>query len=208
MPAETGGEESAVGEEESMNSKGVIDGLKANYPAGLHPSEQQQRDMMRTMKALKYGPVELQKLYDELLRRCEFFPKVADIISCASAIALPLRPKTRERVWNCVEVDGRQYAIDKGFMEWESAEAREERWMKAKDSMYWKDGGREYYQQGFFEATGHLEGTIAGSVIPIPGSGYENVSEANVDEITGNSGLVDSCGVEWQFEESGSIEDL
>lgn len=75
-----------------MNARAFIDGLKANHPNNL-PTEQAEKDMLRVLFRLGFAPEQLQRLYDETLRICNFFPKIYDLDVAISNLSL-VSPKS------------------------------------------------------------------------------------------------------------------
>jgi hypothetical protein len=71
-----------------MNSRELINGLKANYPESTYPSELHEKDMLRTIMNFGYTSTDLSNLYDELLKTCNYFPKVFDIHRCSQALGI------------------------------------------------------------------------------------------------------------------------
>jgi hypothetical protein len=66
----------------------LLDGLKANYNQALHPTETQEKDMLRVLRNIGYSEPQLDLIYDELLRTCEYFPKIFDIHNAGSTLRL------------------------------------------------------------------------------------------------------------------------
>lgn len=115
-----------------MNSKEFITGLKANWPVSLHPTEYSEKDLIRTLRTLHYNPNQLQKIYDEVLKECEYFPKIHDIIRAANKFCFPTSEKKSlpDPVFKYFEKDGYSYAkkIENRYPE--TREEEQERWNK------------------------------------------------------------------------------
>jgi hypothetical protein len=113
-----------------MNAKILMAGLKANYATGLHPSDLHEQDFIRTLRNMGYGPEQLELLYNELLKTCEFFPKVFDIHRCAGALNLKRPGKT--------ELDTTRELID-GFADHKDGAMTFQEWLA--------DGGMDQIMQ-------------------------------------------------------------
>lgn len=111
------------------NPKELMSSLLVHYPESLHPSDQAQKDMIRTLSKLKYSPKQLDDLYDKLIQECNYFPKVYDLITQASNLNLSTRERQPNTVFKTWRDDrGRTWAKPVGTEFPESAEAREERY--------------------------------------------------------------------------------
>jgi len=71
-----------------MKIEKLIEGLKANYPESQHPTEVRQKDFVRTLKNMGLSAEQHELLYNELLRKCEFFPKVYDLHAVVGSLAI------------------------------------------------------------------------------------------------------------------------
>ncbi len=71
-----------------MTSKDLLEGIKANYPTSTHPTELGERDFIRSVRSFGFIDSQLDKLYDELLATCDFFPKVHDLYRCVKKLGL------------------------------------------------------------------------------------------------------------------------
>lgn len=71
-----------------MNPKMLLEGLKQNYPESTHPSEIKSNDLLRALKNVKLTDDQYEDLYNEILKKCDFFPKVSEIYSCYAALGI------------------------------------------------------------------------------------------------------------------------
>ena len=78
-----------------MEISKVLEGLKANYAPGLHPTEVAERDFVRTLRNMGFQTDQLDRLYDELLSSCDFFPKVFDVHQAVLKLGLT-RPERNQ----------------------------------------------------------------------------------------------------------------
>jgi hypothetical protein len=102
-----------------MNLERMYDGIMANYPASTHPQENGKRDFIRTLKNFGFSDSQYDKLYDELLASCDFFPKVHDLYRCVKKLALE-RPGTNEALRTKQLLDAQKESEKDGitFNEW------------------------------------------------------------------------------------------
>ena len=102
-----------------MDVKTLIEGLKNNYPVGVHPTEIAEKDFLRTLRNMGFAPDQLDKLYDELLASCSFFPKVFDIHSAVFKLGL-VRPEQDavQRTANMLEGYQDHVGKELTFREW------------------------------------------------------------------------------------------
>ncbi len=148
-----------LAEGEEMTTAQLLEGLKSNYHPSLHPNDQALKDMKRVLKTLNYGPVQTSNLYDELLKHCEYFPKVADIIANAKGICLPLTAKKPEMVWGSFEWNGKPYARRMGILQVEDEQARDKRMVS--EAVSYDNGGKVWYHEAFIAAGGQYHGDYA-----------------------------------------------
>jgi hypothetical protein len=102
-----------------MKPTTLLEGLKANYPQSVHPTDVAQHDFIRTLKNTGYSEQQFDKLYDRLLSDCEFFPRIADIYRCAAKLNLE-RPGINEitRTRQLLDSQSDSYTGGITFNEW------------------------------------------------------------------------------------------
>jgi hypothetical protein len=135
-----------------VNSKELLESLKEHYPSQLHPSDQAMKDMIRTVRTLKYTYDQIDALYDRLIQNCEFFPKTYDIITHASNLGMPTRERKPEPIFQLwADKDGRPWAKKIGETFPESLTQRDDRYSKEACS---EIEGRQLYLEAYATAAG------------------------------------------------------
>jgi len=134
-----------------VNAKELVDTLCKHYPEGLLPDPQVIADLVKTVRKLSYGPKQIEQLYEELTRECNFFPRTYDVISAASKLSLPLavkKPETVFKTW--YDEKGRPWAKKLGSAYPESSDERFKRYEREAIPV---SEGREYWDEAFAMAT-------------------------------------------------------
>jgi hypothetical protein len=115
-----------------MNIQHLISGLKANYPESTHPSANAEKDFVRVLLNMGFTESQLDMLYDELLRVCQFFPKIYDIHTAKGNLGLQSK---------------RQSEVERTKAELEAQEAYDGTAMTFKEWL--NDGGMEFIHDQF-----------------------------------------------------------
>lgn len=137
-----------------MNVKAFVDGLKNQYPNMLHPPAKAIADMVRILNGLAFSTTQLDQLYDEVLQRSNYFPRISDISIVANECGIFPPKKNVSRngadvLWETFERGGFMYARKKGIIYPETAEETKLRYEK--EAISWEEG-KEYFMEAFNEA--------------------------------------------------------
>jgi len=137
-----------------VSIKQFVDGLLQNYPQSMHPNETGIKDLLRTIRSLKYTEKQLDMVYDETLKRSKFFPMPYNVIDAAAGLNFQTtgqRPSfdIAWRTWE--DGNGRCWAQKKGHIQPESGRDYEDRLRREACS---SEEGAELFKRSFFDAGG------------------------------------------------------
>lgn len=137
-----------------MNNREFMTALKSGYSASQLPDAAGERQYKAYLSSCRYSPVQLSKLLSQVLKQCEYFPNIAQLVRCANECGLHSGEKPREPNWRIWYMDGYCYARREGYLQHERSIDRHARWQQEACS---PQEGQAIYRQAYNDYCGERE---------------------------------------------------